>query len=366
MTRSSSSRSSASSHAHSSAARDAGELSTPTIDAAPRWSGLTVGDHRDWAVGVADHTVGDRAEPPRVERAVTVGAHDEQVAGGRFGDELVGRRTERGDGLEPHRRMGPRERVGCRARQSLGCVADRLHVDLGGHVPRLGGDRHAEAGDDADRAVAAGDLGAGPVEGPSRAPGSIEPDRDRRSVPHHELLARLVPRACGGEGARDRAGGPDRCEGQGDLRPWCGGGEPSTMASRNEVTMRTIDATRGSAVAIEPDRTIRQAAQVMEQAGVGALVVLDGRQVTGIVTDRDLVRRAIARGISPDARIDAVMTSPVITADADGDLRSTVALFRDHAVRRLPLVRDGVFVGMFTIDDRSSGSVRNWRRSCVP
>ena len=127
------------------------------------------------------------------------------------------------------------------------------------------------------------------------------------------------------------------------------------MAPRNEVTMRTIDATRGSAVAIEPDRTIRHAAQVMEQAGVGALVVLDGQQVTGIVTDRDLVRRAIARGISPDARIDAVMTSPVITADADGDLRSTVALFRDHAVRRLPLVRDGVFVGMFTIDDALVG-----------
>lgn len=119
--------------------------------------------------------------------------------------------------------------------------------------------------------------------------------------------------------------------------------------------MRTIDATRGSAVAIEPHHTIAQAAQLMEQAGVGALVVLDGHAVAGMVTDRDLVRRALARGLAPDARIDAVMTSPVVTADADGDLRSTVALFRSHAVRRLPLVRNGEFVGMFTVDDALVG-----------
>ena len=122
--------------------------------------------------------------------------------------------------------------------------------------------------------------------------------------------------------------------------------------------MRTIDATRGSAVAIEPHRTITEAAQLMEQAGVGALVVLDGQEVAGIVTDRDIVRRAVARGVPLDARIDSTMTSPVITADADGDLRGTVALFRRHAVRRLPLVREGAFVGMFTIDDALVGIVQ--------
>ena len=119
--------------------------------------------------------------------------------------------------------------------------------------------------------------------------------------------------------------------------------------------MRTIDATRGSTVAIEPDRTVTEAAQLMEQAGVGALVVLDGGSVAGIVTDRDLVRRAMARRLPGDARIDAVMSSPVVTADADGDLRTAVAMFRSHAVRRLPLVRDGVFVGMFTTDDALVG-----------
>jgi CBS domain-containing protein len=119
--------------------------------------------------------------------------------------------------------------------------------------------------------------------------------------------------------------------------------------------MRTIDATRGSAVSISPERTITEAAQLMEQTGVGALVVLDGESVVGIVTDRDLVRRAMARSLPGDARVDGVMTSPVITAEADGDLRRAVALFKQHAIRRLPLVRDGAFVGMFTVDDALVG-----------
>ena len=55
--------------------------------------------------------------------------------------------------------------------------------------------------------------------------------------------------------------------------------------------MRTIDAVSRSAVGIGPDRTIHEAAAVMESAGVGALAVIDAGRLVGIVTDRDLVRR---------------------------------------------------------------------------
>src|SRR6478735_2507572 len=97
----------------------------------------------------------------------------------------------------------------------------------------------------------------------------------------------------------------------------------------------------------------------MEQAGVGALVVLDGNTVVGLVTDRDLVRRAMARGLPGDARIDAVMTSPVVTIDADADVREAFTMFGSHAVRRLPVVREGAFIGMFTIDDALVGMARD-------
>ncbi len=115
--------------------------------------------------------------------------------------------------------------------------------------------------------------------------------------------------------------------------------------------MRTIDAVRRSGVGIGPERTTREAAQVMEQAGVGALAVIDGEQLVGIVTDRDLVRRGLACDLPADARVDAVMSAPVVTIDADADLHDTFVLFRTHAVRRLALVRTGQFIGMITVDD---------------
>lgn len=115
--------------------------------------------------------------------------------------------------------------------------------------------------------------------------------------------------------------------------------------------MRAIDAIRRSAVGIGPERTIREAAQIMDQAGVGALAVVQGDHLVGIVTDRDLVRRGLALDLPADARVDAVMTTPVVTLDADADLHDAFAVFRTHAVRRLALVRGGQFVGMISVDD---------------
>ncbi len=69
------------------------------------------------------------------------------------------------------------------------------------------------------------------------------------------------------------------------------------------------------------------------------------------MTDRDLVRRAMACGLAVDARVDAVMTAPVVTIAAEADLHEAFGLFRTNGVRRLAVERDGRFVGMITIDD---------------
>ena len=115
--------------------------------------------------------------------------------------------------------------------------------------------------------------------------------------------------------------------------------------------MRTMDAVRRSGVGIGPERTIHDAATIMEQAGVGSLAIIDGDRLVGIVTDRDLVRRGLARGLPYDARVDSVMTTPAVTISADSDLHDAFGLFRTHALRRLAVVRAGQFVGMITIDD---------------
>ena len=115
--------------------------------------------------------------------------------------------------------------------------------------------------------------------------------------------------------------------------------------------MRTIDSIRRSGLGIAPGRTITDAARIMETAAVGSLAVVDGDDLVGIVTDRDLVRRGMAMGLSPEARVDGVMSTPVVTIDAEADLHGAFTLFRTHAVRRLAVVRDGRFVGVITEDD---------------
>ena len=115
--------------------------------------------------------------------------------------------------------------------------------------------------------------------------------------------------------------------------------------------MRTIDSIRRSGVGVGPDATVRAAAKLMEQTGVGSLAVVEDDRLLGIVTDRDLVRRVLAPGLPPDARVDGVMSTPVITIDAGVDVQFALQLFRDHAIRRLPVVKDERFVGMLTVDD---------------
>jgi CBS domain-containing protein len=115
--------------------------------------------------------------------------------------------------------------------------------------------------------------------------------------------------------------------------------------------MRTIDMLRRSGIGVGPERTVRDAAAIMERSGVGALAVIDGNQLRGIVTDRDLVRRVLARNLPADARVDGVMSSPVVTIDADADVHRAFTLFRAHGVRRLAVVQDDRFVGMITVDD---------------
>jgi CBS domain-containing protein len=108
---------------------------------------------------------------------------------------------------------------------------------------------------------------------------------------------------------------------------------------------------RRSAVAVRPHDTLRKAAAIMDSAGVGALAVVEGDRLIGIATDRDLVRRGMAKGLDANARVDGVMTAPVVTIDADADLHDAFRLMSRRGIRRLAVTRDDQFVGMITVDD---------------
>ena len=115
--------------------------------------------------------------------------------------------------------------------------------------------------------------------------------------------------------------------------------------------MRRIEEIRRPGISIGPDKTIRDGAVLMEQSGIGSLVVVEHEGLVGIVTDRDLVRRGLAKGLPVDARIDGVMSSPVISIDVDADVATAFELLRTHKVRRLAVLLNQRFIGMISVDD---------------
>jgi len=93
-------------------------------------------------------------------------------------------------------------------------------------------------------------------------------------------------------------------------------------------------------------------AALMDEVAVGAVVVIDDdERPVGMVTDRDLTVRALARRLPSDSRVDAVMSTPVVTLGGTADIQEALRIFAGHPFRRLPLVEEGRMVGMLTVDD---------------
>lgn len=122
--------------------------------------------------------------------------------------------------------------------------------------------------------------------------------------------------------------------------------------------MKLRDLCSRDVVTAEPNATLREAALLMRQGRVGALVVVDraggAARPVGIVTDRDIVVAVIAvPGVRPEGiRVGDVMASPVVLArEGDGVFEALQAM-SEHGVRRLPVVaEDGALAGIVTADD---------------
>jgi CBS-domain-containing membrane protein len=100
--------------------------------------------------------------------------------------------------------------------------------------------------------------------------------------------------------------------------------------------------------------TIERAAQVMRDSGVGFLPICGAnRKVIGVVTDRDLVTRALARGLDPKTTSAAmIMTSPALTCLADADLREAEELMGQQRLARLVVMDgEGTAVGVISVAD---------------
>ncbi|MGW0393462.1 CBS domain-containing protein [Streptomyces sp. NPDC003042] len=106
-------------------------------------------------------------------------------------------------------------------------------------------------------------------------------------------------------------------------------------------------------VTVEKLTSLAEAARVMRDADIGDVLVVDEGRLRGILTDRDLVIRAIAENKDPaDTTVHAVCTTEPVTVRPGDDVGHAVDLMRRHALRRLPVVtEEGELVGVVTLGD---------------
>jgi CBS domain-containing protein len=103
---------------------------------------------------------------------------------------------------------------------------------------------------------------------------------------------------------------------------------------------------------VNADDAIVEAARVMRDSDIGDVVVMEGGQVGGIVTDRDIVVRGVAEGQDPEsATVSEVCTTGVETIDPGASVDDALRQMREHDIRRLPVVKNGRPVGIISLGD---------------
>jgi CBS domain-containing protein len=105
------------------------------------------------------------------------------------------------------------------------------------------------------------------------------------------------------------------------------------------------------------DLDVLSAAKKMGSANVGSLIIVSDGNPTGILTERDLVKKVIAEGIDPRTiKVAEVMSTPVVSIEPEASLREAAALMLRSGVKRLPVISKKRLVGIITDTDLVSGS----------
>lgn len=108
----------------------------------------------------------------------------------------------------------------------------------------------------------------------------------------------------------------------------------------------------GEVWSVSPDDSVYRALEVMADKGVGALVVLEGDRLAGIVSERDYARKVVLLGKSSfDASVEEIMTSEVTTVAGTDDVDACMDLMTERRIRHLPVVEEDRVVGVISIGD---------------
>ena len=104
-------------------------------------------------------------------------------------------------------------------------------------------------------------------------------------------------------------------------------------------------------ISVDPITTLNQISKMMEQGGLGSILVKKDGVPSGIITDRDFAIRIAAHGVSLDTPVEKITSSPLITIDSNDSILDAAKTMSDKKIRKLGVTEEGKIVGIITSTD---------------
>lgn len=119
-----------------------------------------------------------------------------------------------------------------------------------------------------------------------------------------------------------------------------------------KLVQHLLDSKGRDLISVATDATVLDAIKLMAERAVGSLLVMDGDKLLGIVTERDYARKVIVKGrSSKTTAVGEIMTAEVLTTTMQETVNDCMTVMTERRIRHLPVVDDGLVVGMISIGD---------------
>ena len=116
--------------------------------------------------------------------------------------------------------------------------------------------------------------------------------------------------------------------------------------------MLVKDAMNRRVIVIKPDATVREAARIMTKFRIGSLIVMEDKNLIGIITELDIIWKVVANDLNPNTTlVRDVMSKEVVTVKPDQSLEDAAELMVRRKIKKLPVVEDHKLVGILTATD---------------
>jgi len=105
-------------------------------------------------------------------------------------------------------------------------------------------------------------------------------------------------------------------------------------------------------ITIDKDSSVHEVAKIMSEKGIGCIIVTDNDAPVGMTTERDILRRVVAKGLhASKIKMNEIMSKPLITINGSMPIINAIRLMEKNNVRRLPIVEKGKLIGIVTQRD---------------